>query len=158
MKAFRFPLQSLRLLREQKERVSQKRYVEALRASEEIAARLDANSRQLDAAWIVFCEELAEGVTFGKLCQTRAWCAGLERHSQELASALRKAQDAAHLAWREMTLATRDRQALDRLRDKHRSAYDRDAQRYEQKQLDEMGLRLASPASELTEFAPTSKE
>ena len=41
-----------------------------------------------------------------------------------------------------MMLATRDRKALDKLRDKCRRAYDRGAQRDEQKQLDEMGLRL----------------
>ena len=158
MKAFRFSLESLRLLREQKERVTQKRYVEALRAGEAAAARLDANAQELAATWLVLCEEVAEGVTFGKLRQTRAWCGALERRAGELAAALRKAEEAAHQAWREMALATRDRQALDRLRDRCHRAHDRQAQRHDQKQLDEMGLRLTSPGSALMEFTATSRE
>ena len=79
MKPFRFSLKSLRVLREQKERTAQKRYVEALRASDEAAARLDAGTHELAAAWTALCEEVAEGVTVAKLHQTRAWCGELER-------------------------------------------------------------------------------
>ena len=158
MKPFRFPLQSLRLLREQKERVTQKHYVEALRASDEAAARLDASTRELSAAWLSLYEEVSGGITIDRLRQIRAWCHHLERRCAELAAALQRAQLAAQAAWREMALATRDREALDRLRAKSRRAYDRDAQREEQKQLDEMGLRLAAPASDLCAALATSME
>ena len=158
MKPFRFSLQSLRVLREQKERVAQKRYVEALRASDEAAARLDASTRELAAAWTLLCEEVVHGITVGKHCQTRAWCGALERRCVELAATLKTAQQAAQKAWREMALATRDRKVLDQLRDKSRRAYDRAAQRDEQKQLDEMGLRINSPASGLCEALATSME
>ena len=158
MKSFRFSLQPLRLLREQKERVAQKRYVEALRASDETAARLDASTRELAAAWATLCEEVAEGVTFAKLRQTRAWCSGLERCCEELAAASKLAQRAANEAWHEMVLATRDRETLDRLRDKYRRIYDRAVQRDEQKQLDEMGLRLNPPALGLCEALAASME
>jgi len=158
MKPFHFSLQSLRVLREQKERVAQKRYVEALRASDEAAGRLDASTRELAAAWTLLCEEVVHGITVAKLCQTRAWCGALERRGVELAAALKSAQQAAQKAWREMALATRDRKVLDQLRDKSRRAYDRAAQRDEQKQLDEMGLRINSPASGLCEALATSME
>jgi flagellar export protein FliJ len=158
MKSFRFSLQPLRLLREQKERVAQKRYVEALRASDEAAARLDAGTHELAAAWTALCEEIAEGAIIAKLHQTRAWCGELEKSCEQLATALKAAQSAAQEAWREMTLATRDRKALDQLHDKCRHAYDRDVQRDEQKQLDEMGLRLNSPATGLCESLATSME
>lgn len=144
MKPFQFPLKSLRVLREHKERVAQKRYVEALRASEAAAVRLDAGSHELAAAWTALCEELAEGVTFAKLHQTRAWCGELERRCEQLTAALKSARQVSHEAWREMVLATRAREALDKLRDKSRRAYDREAQRDDQKQLDEMGLRLGN--------------
>ena len=116
MKSFRFSLQSLRVLRVQKERVTQKRYVEALRASDEAAAKMDAGSHELAAAWMALCAEVTEGATI------------------------------------------RDREALDRLREKNRRVYERAAQREEQKQLDEMGLRLNSPASSLCEAFATSME
>lgn len=140
MKPFRFPLKSLRVLREQKERTAQKRYVEALRASDEAAAKLDAGTHELAAAWTALCEEVAEGVTIAKLHQTRAWCAELERRCDQLSAALKLAQQLAQEAWREMTLATRDREALDKLRDKCRRTYDREVQRVEQKELDAMAL------------------
>ena len=62
--------------------------------------------------------------------------------SDQLDAALKLAQRATQAAWREMVLATRDREALDKLRNKCRRAFDRGVQRDEQKQLDEMGLRL----------------
>lgn len=158
MKPFRFSLQSLRVLREQKERVAQKRYVEALRASDEAAARLDASTHELSAAWVELCEEVVHGITVAKLCQTRAWCGTLERRCADLSAALKAAQQSAQEAWHEMTLATRDRKALDQLRDKSRRVYDRAAQRDKQKQLDEMGLRLNSPASGLCEALAASME
>jgi len=158
MKSFRFSLQPLRLLREQKERVAQKRYVEALRASDEAAARLDASTCELAASWMALSEEVAEGAIVAKLHRTRAWCGELERRCEQLAAALKTAQHAAQEAWRGMALATRDRKALDRLRDKSRRAHDREAQRDEQKQLDEMGLRLDSPASGLGETVAIQME
>jgi len=145
MKPFRFPLKSLRVLREQKERTMQKRYVAALQASDEAAAKLDAGTHELAAAWAALCEEVAEGVVVGQLHQTRAWCGELERRCEQLQAALKSAQRATQDAWRDMTLATRDREAVDKLRTKCRRAHDRGVQRDEQKQLDEMGLRSNLP-------------
>jgi flagellar export protein FliJ len=158
MKPFRFSLQSLRVLREQKERVTQKRYVEALRASDAAAAKLDAGTHELSAAWVELCEEVVHGITVAKLCQTRAWCGTLERRCAELATALKSAQQAAQEAWREMALATRDRKVLDQLRDKSRRAYDREAQRDEQKQLDEMGINLRFAMDDLPAAGPFASQ
>jgi flagellar export protein FliJ len=145
MKPFRFPLKSLRVLREQKERTMQKRYVEALRASDAAAAKLDAGRHELAAAWTALCEEITEGATVGQLHQTRSWCGELERRCDQLDAALKSAQQATHAAWHDMVLASRDREALDKLREKCRRTFDRGVQRDEQKQLDEMGLRLGLP-------------
>ena len=156
MKPFHFPLKSLRVLREQKERVAQKRYVEALRASDAAAAKLDAGTHELAAAWTALFEEVAGGVIVGRLHQTRAWCGELERRCEEMEAALKLAQRATQDAWREMTLATRDREAVDKLRTHCRRDYDRGVQRDEQKQLDEMGLRLG--LSGLGEAVATQSE
>jgi flagellar FliJ protein len=145
MKSYHFPLQSLQVLREQKERNAQKRYAGALRASNEAAARLDAATRELDAAWTALHEEVADNITAAKLHQTRAWCGELERRCEQLSAALKLSERLTREAWHEMLLATRDREALDRLREKSRRAFDREIRRDEQKQLDEMGLRLNLP-------------
>jgi flagellar export protein FliJ len=141
MKPFRFPLQSLRVLREQKEREAQQRFADAMRACEEAAFQLQEASDALAAGWGALCEELSDGVTATKLLRTRAWCNVLEHRQQESAAALQRARRAVDAVWREMMLATRDREVLDRYHDKCRRAYDRDAQREEQKRLDEVGLR-----------------
>src|SRR5579885_2630977 len=141
MKPFGFSLQSLRVLREQKERAAQRRYAEALRASEEAAARLDREARELAAAWTAMAGAVAGGVAAATLRQTGAWCAELERRCAQWTAALNSAERAAHEAWHDLVLATRQREVLDRLHEKCRHAYDRELRREEQKQLDEMGLR-----------------
>ena len=143
MKPFRFSLQPIRVLREQKEQTAQQRFAEAMRACEEAVFQLQAASDALAAGWTSLCEELATGVTATKLLRTRAWCNVLELRQKERAFALQTARRAMDAAWREMMLATRDRETLDRYHDKCRRAYDRTAQREEQKRLDEVGVRRA---------------
>jgi flagellar export protein FliJ len=143
MKAFRFSLQSIRVLRQQKERNAQQRFAEAMRACEEAAFQLQEASDELAAGWASLCEELNAGVTATGLIRTRAWCNVLELRQQDRAAALQNARRSMNVAWREMMLATRHREALDRYHDKCRRAYDREAQRDEQKRLDELGIRRA---------------
>lgn len=144
MKAFRFSLEPIRVLREQKERVAQQRFGEAMRACEAAAHQLQLASDELAAAWSSLCEDLARGVTVTLLLRTRAWCSVLERRQKDRALALENARRAMDAAWQEMMLATRDRKAIDRYHDKCRRAYDRAAQREEQKGLDELGVRRAA--------------
>ncbi len=142
MKRFQFSLQSIRVLREQRERAAQQHYAAALRVCEEAAFQLHAASEELAAGWEALCQDLAAGVTATRLVRTRAWCSVLEARQQERDAALKAARQAMNTAWRDMMLAMRGREALDRYHDKCRRLYDRDAQREEQKRLDELGLRL----------------
>jgi flagellar export protein FliJ len=147
MKPFRFPLQSIRVLRERKEQVAQQRFAQALLACEQAAAQLQAASDALAAGWNSLCEELSHGVVATGLTRTRAWCNVLEQRQKERAYALQNARRLMDAAWKEMMLATRDREALDKHHDNCRRAYDRDVQREEQKTLDELGVRrVAEPA------------
>ena len=144
MKPFRFSLQSIRALREQKEQTAQQRFADAMRACEEAAFQLQAASDELAEGWNSLCEELSAGVAATKLLRTRAWCNVLELRQKERSAALQNARRAMDAAWRDMMLATRDRETLDRYHEKCRRAYDRDAQREEQKRLDELGVRRAT--------------
>ena len=141
MKAFRFPLQPLRVLRERKEQTSQKKYVEALRHCEAAAGELHLASEELAEGWAMLCREMNAGATASDLLRTRAWCNVLEARQKERAAQLQAAQYALDAATRELMLAKRDREALERYHDKCRRAYDRAAQREEQKRLDELALR-----------------
>jgi len=142
MKTFRFPLQSLRVLREQKEQVAQKRFADALRACEEAAAQVKAASEELSACWGTLSRELTAGVAALDLLRTRAWCNVLELRLKERAGLLEKARLAVDAVWRDMMLATRDREGLDRYHHKKRRAYDRKVRAEEQKALDELGVRI----------------
>src|SRR4051812_25243890 len=120
MKSFRFSLQPIRVLREQKERTAQRNFADAMRACEEAAFQLHAASDDLASCWTSLCEELSAGVTATKLMRTRAWCSVLELRQKECAAALKQAEHAMDSAWRKMMLATRDREALDNYYHKQR--------------------------------------
>lgn len=152
MKSFRFPLQSLRVLREQKEQAAQKHYAEVLRACEDAAARVKAAGDELSASWTTLGKELSAGVTAMELLRTRAWCNALELRLRERTSILEQARLAVDAVWQEMLNATRDREALDRYYKKNRRSHDRKVQTEEQKQMDELAMRTADSRSPL-EFA-----
>jgi flagellar export protein FliJ len=156
MKTFRFPLQSLRVLREQKERTAQKNYADALRACEEAAARVKTAGDELSAGWTTLSKELSFGVTAMQLLRTRAWCNVLEFRLKERTGQLEKARLAVDEVWEAMLGATRDREALDRYYKKSRRGYDRKVQTEEQKQLDELAVRMADAPSPL-EYASHAK-
>jgi flagellar export protein FliJ len=141
MKPFRFSLQPLRVLREQKEQTAQQRYAEALRVCETAAERVRIASNELAANWKLLRDTMSAGVTGLDLLRTRAWCNVLELRLKERTGILEKARLAVDAVWREMMNATRDREALDHYYDKCRRAHDRVTQREEQKRLDELALR-----------------
>jgi flagellar export protein FliJ len=149
MKPFRFSLQSLRVLREQKEQLAQQRFADALHACEEAAFQLHLASEELAAGWTSLCQDLSTGVPATKLMRTRAWCSVLEQRQKERAVTLQTARRAMDTAWREMMNAARDREVLDSYHDKCRRAYDREAQREEQKRLDELGVRRSVASSRM---------
>ena len=144
MKPFRFSLQPLRVLREQREQTAQQRYAEALHACEVAAARVRSASEGLDSAWAALHKDLASGVTGTQLLRTRAWCNVLEQRLRDRTRDMEQARLSTDALWHELMGATRDREALDTFRDKSRRIYDREFQRAEQNALDEMAVQIAA--------------
>ncbi|MGH7971750.1 MAG: flagellar export protein FliJ, partial [Limisphaerales bacterium] len=142
MKPFRFSLQPLRSIREHKEQAARAAYANCLRACEEAAARMQAASAELTASWTKLSGELAAGTTGIALLRARAWCNVLELRVKERAASLEEARHAIDSAWHDLLLATREREAIDRLHDKRLEAHNRLAAREEQKTLDELALQL----------------
>ncbi len=150
MKAFRFSLQPIRVIREQKEQKAQKAFGDALRLCDEAAFQLKLVSDELIAAWGALCREISTGVNASQLTRTRAWCSVLELRQKDQAEALQRAQRSMDAAMNQMRLATRDREAIDNYHDKRRGVYDLETQREEQKTLDELGLRRTGAAAEFS--------
>ena len=79
--------------------------------------------------------------------RARALCNVLELRVKERAATLEEARHAVDAVWKELMLATRDREALDRFHDKRLLAHSREVLREEQKDLDELAVQLIhSPA------------
>jgi flagellar export protein FliJ len=143
MKPFKFSLEPLRTMRQHKEQLVRERYAATLRACEEAAARMQAASAELTGCWKTLCEKLAAGTSGDDLLRTRAWCNVLELRVKERGTELEQARLAVDAVWQELMQATREREAIDKFRDKRRQAYDLEVQRSEQKTLDEIALQLS---------------
>lgn len=141
MKPYRFTLQSIRVLRGQKERAAQERYAAALVACDRAAKRLNDAAAELAAGWDLLSGELANGAPACRLASTRAWCVMLELRRDERKAALQATRSAAQVAFQEMIAATQDREALDSFYQKSKRAFDREAGRIEQKNLDELAVQ-----------------
>jgi flagellar export protein FliJ len=144
MKRFHFSLSALAVLREQQEQAAQKKYSEALRTCEEAAGRVQTAGRELSSGWQDLTGKLTAGVSAVDFLRSRAWCNVLELRLKERTAALEQARLKVDAVWHEMLLATRDRESLDRFQSKKRRAYDREAQRREQKEMDELAIQLAA--------------
>jgi flagellar export protein FliJ len=144
MKPFRFSLELLRVLRKQKERVAQQRYVGALAARNTAELELQRAATELAVVWNLLGQELGQGIAASRLADLRAWCHVLETRWTDHKTSVETARRTADQAFHEMTLAARDREALDRFYDKSRRVYDREAQREEQKTIDELAVQLNS--------------
>jgi flagellar export protein FliJ len=154
MKPFQFSLQPLRILREQQERAAQQAYAGALRVCEEAAARVQSASAELTACWTTLRDKMSAGVVGLELLRARAWCNVLELRLKERAAALEQARLGVDAAWKAMLQATREREALDRYRDKRRATYERQQQREEQKSLDELAVQLTEAQTPFRYFSP----
>jgi flagellar export protein FliJ len=149
MKAFSFPLESIRLLRQQRERAAQQRYARALAVCENAERKLGAANEELAAGYKLLAEELGHSSTINRLTQIRTWCAVLQMRFHECEAAVVEARRAAGEAFNFLCAATRDRETLDRFHEKSRRAWQRLCQQAEQKMLDELAIqRQSSPALE----------
>jgi flagellar export protein FliJ len=147
MKAFHFPLESLRRLRQQREQQAQQNYSSAL-------ARCDAASRALQVAetelltgHAMLDHELNQGASAARIMNLQTWCKVLDLRRKECVTALVTAQAEANEAFRAMSVAVREREALDKFHEKSRRLWERALLNAEQKIFDELAVqRQREPA------------
>jgi flagellar export protein FliJ len=152
MKSFKFPLESLRVLRQQKERAAQQRYAQALATSDLAAAKLQGIVNELANVYQSIVNSMATGLPGSQIMERRAWCSVLEVRRNEARAALEETRRAAEKAFKDMVLAVRDREAMDRFYEKSRAAHEREAAADEQKNLDEIAIQMSN-ANPLFQFA-----
>ena len=150
MKGFSFPLESIRVLRQQHERAAQQRYARALTLCDGAERILKIADEELSAGYAMLSKELNDTSSIARLIHFRTWCAVLEMRFHECAAAVTEARNAATEAFNFMCVATRDRETLDRFHDKSRRTWERKCQQSEQKMLDELAVqRQPMPSLEL---------
>lgn len=149
MKAFNFPLESLRILRKQRERTAQQRYARALVMYDGAARGLQLAADELQSGQALLGGELKAGATAGRIVNLRTWCSVLEIRRNECAAALAEAKRNVNDAFGLMTAAAREREALDRFHDKSHAIWQRAFHTDEQKKFDELAVqRQAVPTLE----------
>ncbi len=147
MKGFSFSLESIRVLRQQRERATQSRYARALAVTDNAERELKTAGEELAGGYKTLGTELEHGAGIGRILQLRTWCTVLEIRFHECEAALASARSTATEAFNFMCAARRDREALDRFHEKSRAAWQRFCQQAEQKMLDELAVQRQSVPS-----------
>ena len=154
MKAFRFRLQSVLSLREEKEQTAQREVARALHGVAVIETALAGVAKELAGLGNDLLGRLQAGMPARALAELGAYREVLSERRARLRRDLAQAQETVRQARVVLLQASQERQALDTYRDKRRRAHDLEAAREEQKTLDELagrvsafgGLRHATPA------------
>lgn len=147
MKAFNFPLESLRTLRKQREQAAQQRYARLLILCDGAARVLQLAEEELKASHTMLVTELEGGTTASRIVTLRTWCTVLEIRRNECLAAFAEAKRNANEAFRLMTAAAREREALDRFHDKQQNLWQRAFHAEEQKMFDELAVQRQSAPS-----------
>lgn len=146
MKAFRFSLQAILTLRQQREQEAQRQYARKLQAVEAAHRNLTATRRELQHLADEYHLRFHQGAQSQDLRRLDLYRHALNdrltRFQQELAAA----RKAAERAWLALVHATQNRQALDQYRQKLRRAYDYTLARDEQRLLDDLAARAPTLA------------
>jgi flagellar export protein FliJ len=143
MKPFRFPLESLQVLRRQRERTAQQRYANTLANCRRSEAQLQMAVAAWEAGLAHLSTALSGGLSAGHLANLRNGCLVLEIRWRERQAAVLEARRIAGLAFQEMAVATREREGLDQFHNRARRAHELQFRRTEQKIFDEMATQSA---------------
>ncbi len=141
MKKFRFPLQTIRELREVQEQDAQRIYGVAVRECEDVGTRLTVLDQDIQGAWQSMRNW--SGLRVDELRHGRAWCCVLEEKQKLLVAELERAQRKVNESHARLIAATRQREVMDRLFRKQHRVHERDVMREQQKFMDEVATRRA---------------
>lgn len=156
MKAFRFPLQAILTLREEKEEEAQRLVANALHAVAQVEAGLARVSQELTRLGEDFRVRVGQGMPARELAELGGYRTVLTERQAQLQRDREAAEEKVREARAELVRRTQDRQVLDTYRDKLHRAWERDQARLEQKLLDDLagrapatggGRALGSPAT-----------
>jgi flagellar export protein FliJ len=146
MKAFRFSLQAVQLLRERQEQVARERYAQTIAARQQVIDRLRLIQLERTAAANARLAEQRRGAPVGRLAQVQDYLVILDRRQQLAEEEWRQAETMVQAAFQQWLAARQKREAVDRFEARQRERYQRAVDRAEQKRLDDLARPRPLPA------------
>lgn len=145
MKGFVFSLQALLTLRQRQERLALEQYGRALQARATACAAVQQAQADLACAWSTLRAELETSCYAARVAFHRAQCSALEERSRRAQAEVQSAGHALRKTLGAFTEARRRREAVDRVRERRRLAFEREGMRQESRILDDLAGRCARP-------------
>jgi flagellar FliJ protein len=140
MQRFVFNLEAVRSLREQRQQQAQQQLARELTVREQRARELTAAAEKVGQALAGAAPQAGDRVSGHELAAQQAWVERVQREEQTARRGL-DSQDTQVAAGRErLVAASRDREVLERLRDRRLTAHRRDAERRAEAVMGEVAL------------------
>jgi flagellar export protein FliJ len=141
MKAFRFTLEAVRIVRQRHEQETMEHYAQALLVRQQATARLEEIQQELSAAWQDLRTRLAGGCSAGEAHQAQTYRQTLEKRREDCVTALGAAERRVNAALQAMLAARRQREVVDKFLEKQKARFGREMSRLEQKAMDDLAGR-----------------
>ena len=144
MKRFEFNLQSVRDLRDSEESHSRAEYAQAMRLMEAFNMRRREIEQAIEDNLKESRQECGRPTRSDLLTSLRDMLVALKDRIKALEPEEVELKKLVASKWEKLVTARQKREALDKLRDKQKQAYDHQSERHEQKVIDEMATQRAS--------------
>ena len=144
MKRFEFNLQSVRDLRDSEESHSRAEYAQAMRLMEAFNMRRREIEQAIEDNLKESRQECGRPTRSDLLTSLRDMLVALKDRIKALEPEEAELKKLVASKWEKLVAARQKREALDKLRDKQKQAYDDKSERHEQKVIDEMATQRAS--------------
>jgi flagellar export protein FliJ len=142
MKRWKFSLESVRQLKNQLAEDAAQKCARAFIQVSQARILLAATEKEINAAAVTQFAGPGKKATTHDLAQLTRYLTALEKQRLERIESLLQAERAATLARASLEKAAREREILDRLRDRQHSTHQFHVARQEQKQIDEMARQM----------------
>ena len=144
MKRFEFNLQSVRDLRDSEESRARAEYAQAMRLMEAFNIRRREIEQAIEDNLKECREECGRPTRSDLLTSLRDMLVALKDRIKALEPEEAELKKLVASKWKNLVTARQKREALDKLRDKQKQAYDHQSERHEQKVIDEMATQRAA--------------
>ncbi len=145
MKAFRFTLEAVQILRHRQEQQAMDIYVHALLARQQVLDRLESGREQIRRNQQEITGLLAAGCAASRLAQVHQYERALEKQQMDQVLALALAERRVQATFQSVLAARQRRKMVENFRAKQHARHQRAEWREEQKLLDDLASRRGRP-------------